>query len=362
MIPINQHSTTIAKKIVGVFKEDIPVRAGFDGFFMKETTPTLMVSVEVERDNDLIAVDVQRFTEGNRNTFTKHTEKIYVPPFYKEIYDFARDEVYMNTVALGVTNNANVNAAIAQNALRQLRKNRKMIERAIRKQQADVLMYGIVTLKNGDSIDYKRKAASMVDLTAGSYWNEAGSDPISDLQDAMTFLRDEGNSNGDTVNVVMRSEAMNALLNNENEALRKALDSRRMDRANIVMPQFNEATGMAFHGQMAAGDFVVNLWTYNEKYTDKETGLTKYYLDREQVVVLPSDFEGKTVFGGLPYMRDISVGGVSSKVPGVIERDFLVRAYSDEETISSALELTSAPLVVPFTIDKTYTIQVLASA
>ena len=357
MIPINQHSVTIAKKVVGKFIEDIPVRAGFSGFFPSQTTATLMVDVEVERDNDLIAVDVMRFAEGHKNKFTKATEHTYVPPFFKEDYDFARDEVYMNTVALGVTNAAGANQAIAQNALKNIRKNKKKIERAIRKQQADVLQTGIVTLKNGDSIDYRRKAASMVDLGSGNYWNEASTKPSEDLADAMKFLREEGNSVGSTVNVVMRTDAMNAFL--ANASMKDILNSRRLDRAKIDMPQFSEATGMAFHGQVAAGDFVVNLWTYNEKYTN-DAGTTVYYLDSSNVIVLPSDFEGKQVYGGLPYMRNTSIGGASTKVPGVKEADYLLRAYDDEKTISSTLELTSAPLAVPFTIDKVYTIKVLA--
>ena len=316
-----------------------------------------LVDVEVERDNDLISVDVQRFTEGNKNKYTKSTEHIYVPPFHKEDYDFARDEVYLNTVSLGAVNLPGVNQAIAQNALKNIRKNRKKIERAILKQQADVLQTGIVTLKNGDSIDFKRKAGSMVDIDiAGSYWNVDGSNPIEDLGRAMTFLRDIGNSNASTVNVVMRTDAMNAFLSNSKIKEQGAFV--RIKRIELDMPQFSEATGMAFHGQISAGDFVVNLWTYNEKYTDK-TGATKYYLTRENVVVLPSDFEGKTCFGGLPYMRETNIGGATVKVPGILEADFLLRAYDDEKTISSTLELTSAPLVVPFTIDKVYTMKVL---
>lgn len=358
MIQIQEHSAQIAKKVVGKFTEDIPVRAGFSALFPTETTPTLYVDVEVERDNDLIAVDVQRFTEGHKNKFTKATEHIYVPPFYKEDYDFARDEVYMNTVALGVTNAVGANQAIAQNALKNVRKNRKKIERAIQKQQADVLQTGIVTLKNGDSIDFKRKAGSIVDLGAGKYWNQANTTPRLDLGAAMTFLRDVGNSTGGTINVVMRTDAMNAFLGNE--SVKEIADSRRMDRIKIDMPQFNEASGMAFHGQVDAGDFVVNLWTYNESYTDAN-GVRQHYLKRENVVILPSDFQGKTVFGGLPYMRQTTVGGATVKVPGVMEADFLLRGYDDEKTISATLELTSAPLVIPFTIDKVYTMKVLAN-
>ena len=357
-IPIEQHSTTMAKKVVAKFAEDIPVRSGFAGFFPSETTPTLLVDVEVQRDNDTIAVDVQRFTEGNKSKATRSSQHTYEPPFFKEDYDFARDEVYMNTVAFGATNIPNANKAIALNALKNVRKNKKRIERAIRKQMADVLQYGVVTLKNGDSIDYRRKAESMVDLNVNStYWSDPAAKPAEDLGLAMRFLRDTGNVTGSTINAVMRTDAMNAFLGNA--SIEAILDSRRMDRAKIDMPQFNEATGMAFHGQIAAGDFTLNLWTYNEKYTDAN-GDTQHYLERENVVILPSDFQGKLIFGGLPYMRKAKIGGADAKLPGVMEADYLLRAYDDEKTISSTLELTSAPLVVPFTIDKFYTMKVLA--
>ena len=54
-LSIINHNNTIVKKIVGKFEEVIPVRSGFSGWFPDETAPTLLVSVEVQRDNDLIA-------------------------------------------------------------------------------------------------------------------------------------------------------------------------------------------------------------------------------------------------------------------------------------------------------------------
>jgi hypothetical protein len=356
MISLQEHSGRIAKKVVGRFVEDIPVRTGFSDLFPRETTQTLYVDVEVERDNDLIAVDVLRFTEGNKNKFTRATEKTFVPPYFKEDYDFARDEVYMSTVALGATNISGANQAIAQNALKNVRKNRAKIERAIQKQQAEVLQTGIVELKNGDNIDFGRKAESIVTLAGGDKWDAETAKPIDNLKTAMKFLRNVGHSKSGVINVFMRDTAMNNFL--QNEQVIKVADSRRMNRIDIVMPKFAENSGLAFHGQVAAGDFTMNLFTYNESYTSKD-GSTEYYLDEGNVIILPGDFMGKTVFGGLPYMRKMSTGGASVMIPGVIEKEFLLRGYDDVKTISSTLELTSAPLVIPFTIDKVYTLKVL---
>ena len=351
---IQNHSALIASKIVGKFKEDIPVRSGYSCFFPRETTPTLDVDIQVERDDDLIATDVVRFTAGNKSKYSKLTEKKFRPPFFKQEYYFAQDDVYLNTVAQGIMNSSNANNAIAQKGLDAMRRERKKIERAIRKQQGEVLQTGIITLKNGDNIDFKRKAESIVDLTNSNYW-DGNSNPLADIQKGCKFLREVGNSYGSTVNMFLRDAGLNALLNNENKALNNALDTRRMNRANIVMPQFNDASGMTFHGQFAAGDFTINIWTYNEKGTNAETKVTEYYQEEHNAILLPSDFQGKTIMGGLPYLRKVG----KMKVPAVIASEYLIRGWDDEATISSTLELTSAPLVVPFTIDKIYTMKVL---
>jgi hypothetical protein len=352
-ISIIDHSRKLTSVVVGRFIEEIPVRAGFNAWFPKETTPTLEVDVEVQRDNDLIASDVIRFTEGNKNKFSRVTEHKYIPPYFKEDYDLQRDQVYMNTIALGVgLESAQVNAVISKNAIKNVRKNRQKVERAILKQQADVLQTGIVTLNNGDNINYNRKAASMV-VVSNLWSNPTTAKPMNDLQDGMTFLRNTGNSNGAAVNVVMRGAALSYFLATDQITKQGAYVVKQIQRNEIGMPQFSEATGFAFHGQIAAGDFMVNLWTYNEKYTN-DAGATVYYLDNNKVVMIPDDFQGKTVFGGLPSLQNVN----GFDMPAIVEADFLIRGYSDKKTLSSTIELTSAPLVVPFTIDKIYTAQV----
>lgn len=356
-ISIIDHSNKMTKKVVGKFLEEIPVRTGFSGWFPEETTPTLEVDVEVQRDNDLIAVDVVRFTEGNKNKFSRLSENKYIPPFFKEDYDFQNDRIYMNTVALGVMANPSVNQAIASAAVKNVFKNKAKIERAIRKQQADVLQTGIVTLKNGDNIDYRRKAASMV--TASVLWSDsATATPLTDIRKGMDFLRNTGNSGGSSVNVVMRSAAFEALLASAQVKEQGPNTIQQIQRINIGMPQFEGVSGFAHQGQIAAGDFSVNLWTYNEKYTDT-SGATIYYLSEDLVVMIPDDFAGKTIFGGLATFSEQNIGGVSVKTPAVVEAKYLIRSYNDERTLSSTIELTSAPLVVPFTIDKIYTLKVL---
>lgn len=357
MISIIDHTSITTQKVVGRFQEVIDVKAGFSGFFPEETTPTLEVDVEVERDNDLIAVDVERFTEGNASKSTKATEHKYIPPYFKQEYYFQRDTVYMNAVAMGVLDNSKMNKLIVDRAEKNMISERKKIQRAIRKQQADVLQFGIVTLTNGDSIDYRRKPASMVVKTGTALWsNPTTAKPISDIAAGVLFLREEGNSNANDINVVMRGTAFNAFM--ASDEVKQQAEWTNIKRIQLDMPQFDAATGLTFQGQTAAGDFVVNLWTYNEKYTNDQ-GETVYYLEDENVVIIPSDFQGKTVFGGLVAMTETNVSGVMADVPSIVEANYLIRSFSDKRTLSSGLEMTSAPLVIPFTIDKIFTLKVL---
>jgi hypothetical protein len=157
--------------------------------------------------------------------------------------------------------------------------------------------------------------------------------------------------------MVMRGEGLAALLTNPK--FKEEANNRRINRADVQSPEFNAVTGFAFHGQVAAGDFNINLWTYNQKYT-KADGTTAYYLDANKAVFIPDDFMAKTVFGGLPNMVDRQIGGENASMPSITEAEFLLRAYSDSKTMSSTLEITSAPLAMPITIDRIYTAQVLA--
>lgn len=362
-ISIQEHSNLLTKKVVGKFEEMIPVRSGFSPWFPEETTPSLLVEIEVQRGSDLIAVDVVRFTEGSKTKSSRATQKLFQPPYFKLDYDFQRDQVYQNSIALGSgMDNPVINRQIALNAVKNVTKNRDMIVRAIRKQQADVLQTGIVSLENGDNIDYKRKGTSMVNVSAGGgvYWGTAATaTPITDIRKGLDFLRNVGNSGGSAVNVIMRSTALEALLATTQIKEQGPNVIQQIQRININMPQFDGVSGFAFHGQIAAGDFNVNLWTYNEKYTDA-AGATQYYLAENLVVMIPDDFQGKTVFGALPTMNTVNIGGTPTDVPGVVEANYLIRSYSDMKTMSSTIELSSAPLVVPFTIDKIYTMQVFA--
>lgn len=349
VISLLDHSNLLTRKIVDKFEDKVDVKQGFAGFFPRETTPSLRVGLQVKRNNRLMAVDVMRFANAQSVKRTKHTEKLFVPPYYRLETIFSASDIYNETFGVGVEPTKSQARAMMQEVLDATSEHKDMIERAIQKQQAEVLQTGVVTLKNGDSIDFKRKAASMPNIT--NKWNTAAGNPIKDMQDGAEFLRDEGNSNGSIVNVVMRREVFQAMLANDNFKSTSNLE-QNINRSNIDFPQMDGVSGMTLQGKVALGDFIGYIWTYNQGYqVDADSGITKY-LDGDKFIMLAEDFKGATVFGAVPAE---GAGGM----PVAKEGEYYFRSYTDKKTISKIFDTSSAPIVIPVTVDRVYTGKVL---
>lgn len=356
-ITLNQHRENITKAIVAIFTDDAPVRSGLSAFFPKQTYPTKQLAIEVERNRQRIAVDVQRSTDANRNKFSTSAEKIFVPPYYNEAWDFTDSQRYDVTFGrMSAPARGDYRSMITE-ASRRIATMRKKIERAIELQRAQALQTGIVQLVNGDNIDYKRKALSIVAKGAGDRWNEGTSSPTVDLRIGCEFLREEGLSAGGVVNAVFGRDAFAAFMNNDEVKARA--DFRRISRLEIGMPQFDNTTGFVFHGQIGTADYAINLWTYNEFY-ENAAGNKVRYINEKNVILVPEDFQGETSFASVPAIeRDMTNAEFPEWITPV-EADFYLNNWLDKSKKAHWFEIASAPLALPISIDRIYTMQVLA--
>lgn len=354
---LNQHRKHITQRLIAKFSDDKQPRQGLAAFFPHVTTPTKLVSIEVQRNRQKVAVDVQRCTDPVRNIFSRSTEKIFQPPYYNEMFDFTACERYDETFArenMPTKVDAQLLLADASGYLLELK---NKILRAIELQRSQVLQTGIVTLKNGDSIDYKRKAASLKVLTGTAEWDQtATANPLVDLQTGMQFIRGEGLSGGSSINVIFGSNALANFMSNAK--VKELADFRRINRIELNMPQFNNVSGMVYHGQVATGDYAVNIWTYNETYEDPISGETKPYIDADNVVMVAEDFVGKTAFAGIPAILGDELNG---RYVGPVEGEFYIRDVIDQIKTTWDFIISSAPLVIPISIDRIYTIKTVTA-
>lgn len=349
-ISLVEHTGEFRKALIGRFIGKQILRLGLQGLFPRQAYDAEMLQIAVRRNKQLVAVDVERCTDPHKNTFSRSTEKLFIPPFYKESFDFCKCDGYKQSYGAGIIPNASTARAIGRSAMDELEAIRNKVERAMELQRAQVLESGIVVLKNGDSIDYKRKAESLA--TADIPWNDTDADPMADIVKGMEFLRSEGQSSATTINAIFGANAFANFL--ANPKVVETAGFRRIERINVVMPQFDNVSGMAFQGQFAAGDFVINIFTYNETYLDPNDNETKLrYVDTDHVILVPEDFEGETAFATTPMVRGNSESGYYvTNVQG----EYTVYDIIDQVRAAWEVILQSAPLVIPVTIDRIYTL------
>lgn len=344
------------KALVDVYKEKNMPMNFLRSFFRTVEEDTKEVSIEVQRGTEKVAVDVLRGTEGNMNQFTQSSEKIIVPPYYREGFPMTDLDFYDRLFGeRDQSVEVRTFSRWLEKATEKITECRYKIERAYEKQIADVFSSGVVSLQNSTNIDFKRKAGSMVDLGGSDYWDQASTDPIADLQAGAKFLRTVGKMQGGVVNVIMGDSALAAFLNNT--AVQNRADIRNFSLDNITGPQRN-ALGGVLHGRVTIGSWEANIWSYPEYYDVSSTS-TPYISDNE-VIMLPTQPRFTLAFGSVPMiMRDER----NAEFPEFITNQraaYAVGNYLDTRGEKHIIDVKSAGIAIPVAVDQIYTIQALA--
>lgn len=346
LIPIQDAQSLFTKKLIAVYREMSPVTGFLRSFFEPVESFTKEVSIEVQRGSEKVAVDVFRHSGGNRNTFDRASEKVFIPPYYDEYFTANEHRLYDQVIASLGNGNDTLFAQMTIEQSENLMELQKLIERAVEIQAKEVLESGVVTLKSGTNINFGRKAASLVDKGAGNYWNTGTVSPFKDLENGCNFLRQEGKAHGAMFNAIMGSEALELFLNNTIVQNRGDIKSFELD--TVIAPVRN-SVGASMHGIVSCGSYKVRLWSYPQFFEDA-AGAMQPYVDPKLVILLPENQIGKESYSAVPQL--IQGGTIPQK------GRFLVTDYIDEKHTAHEVHVKSAPLVVPVKIDQIYTVQV----
>lgn len=334
------------KKLIDVYKEKRPVTNFLRTFFQTVEAPTLEVSIEVQRGFEKTAVDVVRGTDGNRNSFSKSTEKIFIPPMYREYFDATQLQLYDRLYGATEINDA-IFAAYINSVADSMMELQNKIERSYEAQCAEVLELGTVTLVSNDSIDYKRKSASFIDPGSGNYFANASTDPFKQIEEACVFLRQVGKAGGGTFIALCGQTALSDLLGNTIFQKRQNLFNMALDA--VVTPQFGP-TGATFHGTITCGSYKVQLWAYPQ-YRDVN-GVSTPYLNDKKVIVIPQNPQFKLAFGSVPQLI----------TPNTMPKmgAYVLGEYKDERSASHIMDIKSCGLAVPTAVDQIVTLKAVA--
>jgi hypothetical protein len=342
------------KKVIGAFSDMAQPTLFFKSFFRPQTTEALLLSIEVERNGRQTAVDILRGTEGIITRSDKSTERVYQPPLFDYKYNLQQLDGYDRLFGESNEISGGHWARVIAKTARQVAKNVDRINRRYELQCAQALLDGIVTMKNGDNIDFNRKAASLVAYNAAHDWTINTVNPGAILEQGARFMVTEGlMSPGTTINAVMGNLAWNAFRDNELRQAEGDIKDQKFQDLTSPVPFGNGAVLM---GRYSYGAYNFNIWGYEGYYDDPDnSNTTTPYMDSKKVILLPNDQDFEFGYGGVPAMVDVN----GEQLPGTMEGEFVAYQYNDVAKTSAFFGVRSAGMPILTFVDRVFTVQVI---
>lgn len=321
------------------------------------------VIIDVERDNEKIAIDVVPGTGGHNNNASTWTTKEFKPPAFDEYIDYFAWDLLKRMVGESPYElvNSNLPKLVAKITDDQARLWYK-IERAKEVMSANVMFTGTVPLVNGGLIDYKMKASHFVDATAA--FGTTNAVPLQDIEDCCDLNRKDGKIESNIV--LCGKNALRNMLNSPN--FEEMANLRRVNRMDIQPPVAN-AEGAKFHGVITAGDYNLQVWSYPQVYdvpAGEEVNLPDAkipnaassgnpYIPADLMWIGSSNLDFRMVHAGLPiigYQGDTNLEAIGlSGIPMTERGERQLYHYTDVKNRTARVGVRSRPLPVPTQID-----------
>lgn len=312
------------------------------------------VAIDIERFGEKVAIAIKKCTGPNLNDFEIFTTKEFTPPTYGEAFPLDVCDL-LNRMA-GVDPHTAAQQSFASQIIAKMARGfvlvDDMIRRSVELQASQILQTGklVLTDKNGNTtyeLDFKPKATHFP--TVGTGWDQAGADPIADLESLANVIRSDGKTEPDML--IMGDVALRDFIGNDK--VKDALDNRRFTVGEIN-PKFRNS-GATFYGFVWVGAYRFDIWTYPETFEDPQTGGPVRYVTSDKVIMLSStarlDMTAARVplpLGPDPRLSGLLPGRLSSREDNF---DVTPNAYATPNGKQIMGELEARILLIPIQID-----------
>jgi len=321
------------------------------------------VEFDIIREDEEVAVVIQDLSTGARvNSDDLYTNKEMTPPIYNEEGTFNSFDLIKRQAGNDPYAEADFQANAIVKAFRLFRKLEKKIRRAIELQAAQVLTTGKLTLKDQDgnslyTIDFAPKTTHFV--TVGTLWTANGNDPLADLSALAEVIRSDGLVDPDML--IMGDGAFNAFIKNAD--VKAQLDNRKMELSQIA-PEFR-GKGSTYQGYVWVGNYRFEIFTYNGRYKDVQTGVSTRYIPTNKVVMMSSkDTRLDLTFGAIPSIVPPDTRLLKFLPPRLQNEDggmdLSTFAWITPDGRSLKVSAGTRPLTIPTAIDTYGCLTVLA--
>lgn len=324
--------------------------------------PKLLDGIKVELQGRVVesyySVDVKLGTGGRYNSLDEYDKKEFVVPEYNDIASLTEEDMFK--AQFGETEYAKTASIINSiNDGQEIFSNKQ--RRSEEKQASDGLFYGKIVLAGGNKIDFKKKETHTISV-ANAKWNTASGDPISVLTNAIDVCIKDGESNASEWNLILEDKGLNALLGNAKFKEGSNWNSG-IKRTDIAMPIEKTPKAM-FHGRISVGSYLVNVWTYTEKYTvPKGFGFAKEgqkfgYIPDGCALLVPMNPNFVRYYGAINNTNAPTKAGIGGAKLELVKKEQLPYAYDvlDDGSATTKYGVKSRPLLIPADIDSFATI------
>lgn len=351
---MQEFSSRVLKMVKIAPKVDI----GFKNFFGEQIEKTKGFNFWVQRQGRAVAVDINPLERGNINSLDKSTNKFFIPPTYDEAVVYSAFDEFESIMGMDDGRiDGQIYRELVEKTANELQLGFDKIGRREELQRAQALLTGIVTLNNGDNIDFKRKAESLVAYNAAHDWSIDTVNPEKILIQLIEFMITEGAVDASTpLNVVVGSEAWVAFKNNPIRAKQGDIKEQSFMALSTGAPM----KGLTPQGSYSCGNYRVNFWGYTGYYDDPDTSVTTPYMDTKKIVVLPNTVPFKMVYCGTKGWSD-GDGMSKGARPRIIKGSRNVYKIRNIRSVSEEIGVRSAVVASLFEVDSVATAQVVSN-
>jgi len=323
---------------------------------------TQLKGIKVEIQGRVVAgyysVDTKLGTGGRYNSLDEYDKRDFTVPEYNDIASLTEEDVFK--AQLGQTEyDQTANILNAINDGQETFSNNQ--RRSEEKQASDGLFYGKITLAGGTKIDFNKKETHSIDVSEAK-WDVSTNNPADAISKGIQLCIDDGKISASEWNLIFEEKGLDAFLSNEK--LKSSSNwNQGIKRSDINIP-IEKTPGAMFHGRISVGSYIVNVWSYNEKYTvPKGFGFAHEgeqfgYIPSGCALLVPMNPNFKRYYGAINNTNAPVTPGIGGNKLQLVEQEQLPYAYDVlcDGSATTKYGVKSRPLLIPVDIDSFATI------
>lgn len=307
-----------------------------------EVSDTEDIKFDVENNRPRISPFVSPLVEGQLVESAGYVTKSFTPAYVKDKRVHNPNKAFKRTIGEKIGGNVTPANRLARAITRDLADQQEMLTRRKELMSVEALLTGKETI-TGEKyptvvVDFQRDPALTVVKTTGTKWGEAGVSPIKDLEAWQLLVFQK--SGAAPTDAVMDVAAWQAL--RDDELFDKFIDKRRLTDVETIRYTAQIAAGGVFQGRIGN----LGIWLYENSYVDQDGNSQKF---------LPTG----TVILGSAAIEGVQHHGAIRDVEALFPQESYTKSWVIQDPSVRILLMQSAPLVVPYRPNASFSARVL---